>query len=64
MANGSTIEFLSIKEIVAELGVSYEGFRRKIVRGEGPKFKRYGTRILIRKDWYKDWLEEDHKCSA
>jgi len=59
MASGPTAQFLSMKEIVAELGVSYDSFRRKIARGEGPKFKRYGTRILIRKDWYKSWLEED-----
>ena len=64
MKNGSAQLFLTPKEIVAEMGVDYRQFLRKINRGEGPKFKRYGTRILIRKDWYKNWIEEDHKCSA
>lgn len=64
MANGHAAQFITPKEIVAELGVNYHAFMRKIRRGEGPKFKRYGTRILIRKDWYKAWLEEDQKCSA
>jgi excisionase family DNA binding protein len=56
MANGSAVQFLSMKEIVAELGVSYDSFRRKIARGEGPKHKRYGNKILIRKDWYDKWV--------
>ena len=50
------MQFLSMKEIVAELGVSYDSFRRKIARGEGPKHKRYGNKILIRKDWYDKWV--------
>ena len=64
MGNGSSPQFLTPKEIAAELGVNYRALMAKIRRGEGPKFKRYGTRILIRNDWYKAWLEEDHKCSA
>ncbi len=66
MANGSTaIQFLTPKEIVAEMGVSYDTFMRKLRRGEGPKYKRYGARYLIRKEWYKNWIEEDaKKCSA
>lgn len=53
------------KEIVSEMGINYRAFMAKIRRGEGPKFKRYGTRILIRKDWYEAWLDkEDTKCSV
>ncbi len=65
MANGTTAQWLTPKEIVAELGVHYDSFRRKLRRGEGPKFKRYGARYLIRRDWYDKWIEEDNKkCSA
>jgi excisionase family DNA binding protein len=56
--------FLTPKQIVAELGVDYRHFMRKLARGEGPKFKRYGTQYRIRKDWYDEWLEKDQKCSA
>lgn len=60
-----TAQFITPKEIVAELGVSYDSFIRKLARGEGPKHKRYGRLYKIRKDWYEQWLDkEDAKCSA
>jgi hypothetical protein len=64
MATNSTPQFLTPKEIVAEMGIHYRAFLLKLNRGEGPKFKRYGRRILIRRDWYKAWIEEEPKCSA
>lgn len=54
-------QWLTPKEICAELGVHYDAFRRKLRRGEGPKFKRYGARYLIKKDWFDKWIEEDSK---
>jgi len=61
----STAQYITPKEISSELGVNYQSFVRMLRRGEGPKFKRYGARYLIRKDWFEKWIEEDHeKCSA
>lgn len=57
--------FLTPRQIVDELGVDYRHFLRKLAMRQGPKFRRYGARYLIRKDWYEKWLEEDNqKCSA
>ena len=57
--------FLTPRQIVTELGVDYRHFLRKLARGEGPKFKRYGAQYRIRKDWYEKWIEEDNqKCSV
>ncbi len=57
--------FLTPRQITDQLGADYRHFLRKLARGEGPKFKRYGARYLIRKDWYEKWVEEDNqKCSA
>jgi hypothetical protein len=57
--------FLTPRQIVDELGADYRHFLKKLKRGKGPKFKRYGARYLIRKDWYEKWLEEDNqKCSV
>ena len=61
MGNGHAANFLTPKEIAAAMGVDYESFRRILKRGDGPKFKRYGNRFLIRLDWYKSWLESDFK---
>lgn len=61
MKNGAAQVFLTPKEIAAEMGIDYRHFLRKISRGNGPKFKRYGPRILIRQDWYKAWIEEDSR---
>ena len=63
MKNGTLQVFLTPKQIVAELGVDYRHFIRKLARGEGPKFKRYGAQYRIRKDWYEKWIEED-QCPA
>ena len=52
--------FLTPRQIVDELGVDYRHFLRKLARGEGPRFKRYGAQYRIRKDWYEKWIEEDH----
>jgi hypothetical protein len=59
MANGQAANFITPKEITSELGVNYQAFMRKLRRGEGPKFKRYGARYLIRKDWYEKWIDKD-----
>lgn len=60
MANGHAADdFITPKQIVAKLGVNYQSFLRKLRRGEGPKFKRYGNRIKIRYDWYTAWSERD-----
>ena len=65
MANGVAQTFLTPKEIADEMRVDYRAFLKKLKRGEGPKFKRYGTRIKIRHDWYDAWLEkDDKKCSV
>ena len=65
MANGPATRFLTPKEIADELGINCQAFVRKLRRGEGPQFKRYGARYLIRKDWYEKWIEKDNlKCSA
>ena len=65
MKNGALQVFLTPKQIVAELGVDYRHFLRKLARGQGPKFKRYGAQYRIRTDWYEEWLKKDHqKCSA
>jgi excisionase family DNA binding protein len=57
--------FFTPRQIAAELGIDRRHLLRKIARGKGPKFKRYGNRYLIRKDWYEKWIEEDNqKCSV
>jgi excisionase family DNA binding protein len=56
MKNGTVQVFLTPKEIAAEMGIDLRHFWRKLARGEGPKYKRYGARYLIRKDWYEKWL--------
>lgn len=61
MGNGIAADFLSPKEITSDMGVDYKAFLRKLRRGEGPRFKRYGAKILIRKIWYEEWLASDHK---
>jgi hypothetical protein len=53
--------FTTPKEIAARLGINYRHFLAKLRRGEGPKFKRYGPRFLIRLDWYKAWIESEDK---
>ncbi len=55
----TALKFLTPKQIAAELGVNCEVFVRKLREGKGPKFKRYGTRYLIRTDWYKSWIESN-----
>ena len=45
--------WLTPKQICADMGVHYDAFRRILRRGDGPQFKRYGARYLIRKDWYE-----------
>ncbi len=57
--------FLTPRQIANELGIDRRHLLKKIARGKGPKFKRYGNRYLIRKDWYEKWIEEDNqKCSV
>jgi hypothetical protein len=57
MANGHSLTFISPKQIAAELNVNYQAFLRKLGRGEGPRFKKYGRQFKIRTDWYETWLE-------
>lgn len=65
MKNPALQVFLTPKQIAVEMGINERHLWRKLARGEGPKFKRYGARYLIRKDWYEKWIEEDNqKCSA
>lgn len=54
-------QFIRPKEIAAALRVNYQAFLRKLRDGDGPRFKRYGTRILIRRDWYEAWLDADDR---
>jgi len=57
MANGHATDFFSPKQIADQLNVNYQAFLRKLRRGEGPKFKKYGHQFKIRSDWYESWLE-------
>lgn len=57
--------FLTPRQIAEQLGIDRRHLLRKLARGEGPKFKRYGKRYLIRQDWFENWIQEDNqKCSA
>jgi hypothetical protein len=51
--------WLTPKQICADMGVHYDAFRRILRRGDGPQFKRYGARYLIRKDWYEKWIDSN-----
>ena len=65
MKNVTLPVFLTPRQIAAELGVDRRHLLKKLALGKGPKFKRYGKRYLIRKDWYDKWIEEDNqKCSV
>ena len=56
--------FLTPRQIVTEMGIDYRHFLKKLARGQGPKFKRYGAQYRIRKDWYEKWLDADENHTA
>lgn len=65
MTGKTFTHYLTPKQIAEEMGINCQALTRMLRRGDGPKFKRYGARYLIRKDWYEAWIEKDHeKCSA
>lgn len=48
--------FLTLREVAAETGLSYDAIRRAIASGELTA-TRLRRRLLIRRDWFEAWVQ-------
>ena len=65
--SASRYAWLTIEDIAEELGVSIHSVRKWFAAGwrsgRCPRFIRPGRRILVRRDWFDEWCE-DQAASA
>jgi excisionase family DNA binding protein len=56
-------EWLTPDEICTELKISRRTWDRLHASGEGPRFKKVGREIRVRRSWLETWLD-DSEASA
>ena len=64
MATQSPRQLLSVKEVVAEYGMSLPYWNRLRVTGEGPPYIKLGASVRYRRADIERWLAEQQRVST
>jgi len=63
-ARSQSDEWLTVEEICSELKVSRRTWDRWRALGTGPRCKRVGGLLRVRRSWLEAWLDPDEPESA
>ena len=62
--DAARLQWMTAKEVCAELRISLRTFDRMRANGTGPRWKMVSGQVRVRRDWFIAWSEADDEATA